>query len=183
MKYCDKCGAEMLDEAVMCVKCGNMVSAEGKSKEMVYNERYCTKCGAKVFQETVVCPHCGCPMENANVGKGKEKNKGIDIAIKVLLILTIVGLAFCGFMYLISLIGFSMMPDIGATPEEMSYVLSMLIVMVVLCLPPLAWVIPMSIIILKKMKNKEPIGVGLKICTLIFVNTIAGILLLCKNED
>lgn len=26
MKYCEKCGNELLDEAVMCPKCKNMVS-------------------------------------------------------------------------------------------------------------------------------------------------------------
>ncbi len=48
---------------------------------------------------------------------------------------------------------------------------------------PLAWCIPMTISIKRKMDNNEPIGVGLKVCTLLFVNTIAGILLLCLSDN
>ena len=47
----------------------------------------------------------------------------------------------------------------------------------------LAWAIPMTASVSKKVKNGEPIGVGLKICTLLFVNTLAGILLLCRKEN
>ena len=181
MKYCDKCGAEMLDEAVMCVKCGNTVGAEGKAKEIVYNERYCTKCGAKVFQETVVCPHCGCPMGNANVGKGKEKNKGIDIAIKVFLILTISVFAVYALISLIVLMcfyinGYEMINDLP-------YTYKMAHVTFISCILPLSWIMPISVIVMKKMKQNKTIGVGLKVCTLIFVNTIAGILLLARRND
>lgn len=48
---------------------------------------------------------------------------------------------------------------------------------------PLLWTIPMTISLSRKLKNKEPIGVGFKICTLLFCNMIAGILLLCRNEN
>ena len=47
----------------------------------------------------------------------------------------------------------------------------------------LAWAIPMTISVSKKIQNGEPIGVGLKICTLFFVSTLAGILLLCRKEQ
>lgn len=48
---------------------------------------------------------------------------------------------------------------------------------------PLAWCIPMTVIICKKFKNHEPIGMGLKICTLLFVSLISGICLLCMKDD
>ena len=47
---------------------------------------------------------------------------------------------------------------------------------------PLAWCIPMTVTIFKKLNNNEPIGMGLKICTLLFVNIVAGICLLCRND-
>ena len=47
---------------------------------------------------------------------------------------------------------------------------------------PLAWCIPMTISIFKKLKNGEPISTGLKVCTLIFVSLVSGICLLCKND-
>ena len=48
---------------------------------------------------------------------------------------------------------------------------------------PLAWCIPMTISVWKKLDNHEPIGMGLKICSLLFVNLIAGICMLCMSDD
>ncbi len=47
---------------------------------------------------------------------------------------------------------------------------------------PLAWCLPITITICGKLKRGEPIGTGLKVCSLLFVNMIAGILLLCRND-
>lgn len=47
---------------------------------------------------------------------------------------------------------------------------------------PLYWCIPMTIIYFKKVKNNEPISVGFKICSLLFVSLIGGVLMLCDNE-
>lgn len=47
---------------------------------------------------------------------------------------------------------------------------------------PLAWCLPITISYFKKIKNNQPIGTGLKVCTLLFVNLIAGILMLCDNN-
>lgn len=46
----------------------------------------------------------------------------------------------------------------------------------------LAWLIPMTVHIHKREKSNEPLSVGFKICTLIFCNVIAGILLLCDSK-
>ena len=47
---------------------------------------------------------------------------------------------------------------------------------------PLAWCIPITVSIFRKLNNGEPIGVGLKVCAMLFVNLIAGILLLCMED-
>ena len=47
---------------------------------------------------------------------------------------------------------------------------------------PLAWCLPMTIIYNRKIKNGEVVGTGFKVCSLLFVNTIAGILMLCDNN-
>lgn len=46
---------------------------------------------------------------------------------------------------------------------------------------PLCWTIPMTITYFNKIKINAPISTGFKICTLLFLNVIAGILLLCDN--
>jgi len=51
-----------------------------------------------------------------------------------------------------------------------------------LWLIPLAWCIPMTVSYWKKIKSGAPIGVGFKICSLLFVSTIAGVIMLCDNE-
>lgn len=47
---------------------------------------------------------------------------------------------------------------------------------------PLAWCIPMTVYYFNRTKYRQPVGVGFKICTLIFVNIISGVLMLCDNE-
>ena len=47
---------------------------------------------------------------------------------------------------------------------------------------PLAWCIPMTVTAFRKLDNNEPIGVGFKVCTLLFVGLIPGILLLVLPE-
>lgn len=49
-------------------------------------------------------------------------------------------------------------------------------------LVPLAWCIPMTVSYYNSVKNGRPVSMGLKVCTLLFVNLIAGILMLCDNE-
>ncbi len=48
---------------------------------------------------------------------------------------------------------------------------------------PLAWCLPMTISYSKKLKQGQPVSTGFKICTLLFVNTISGILMLCDKNN
>ena len=71
--------------------------------------------------------------------------------------------------------GTSGVGDIDASAFAVGYAIG--------CLIPLAWSIPMTVIVKKKLNNNEPIGIGFKICTLLFVNLISGILLLCMGNN
>ena len=49
---------------------------------------------------------------------------------------------------------------------------------------PLIWRIPMTIHAFKKINNNEAMGTGFKVCTLLFTNLVAGILMfVIKDED
>lgn len=48
---------------------------------------------------------------------------------------------------------------------------------------PLAWCIPMTVVYWKSVNEKKPVSVGFKVCTLLFVSLVAGILMLCDSED
>lgn len=107
--------------------------------------KYCEHCGAEVLDEAVVCVKCGCKV---NVAATKSKNdETMKTLILVFLILGTVGLGL-GLFFI-----------------------------------PLAWCIPLTVAINNRMKRGEPIGTGLKVCALIFVSLIAGILLLCYNDS
>ena len=47
---------------------------------------------------------------------------------------------------------------------------------------PLAWMLPMTLIFKKKIDGGLPVGTAFKVCTLLFVSTIAGILMLCDDK-
>lgn len=48
---------------------------------------------------------------------------------------------------------------------------------------PLAWHIPMTVSVFNKYKNHEPISTGFKICTILFTSTLAGIIMLCMDDE
>lgn len=48
---------------------------------------------------------------------------------------------------------------------------------------PLAWCIPITVAVFHRLRDRQPISTGLKVCTLLFVSMVSGICLLCMNED
>lgn len=48
---------------------------------------------------------------------------------------------------------------------------------------PLAWCLPITISVFNSLRDNQPIGTGMKVCSLLFVNMIAGICLLCMNDE
>lgn len=48
---------------------------------------------------------------------------------------------------------------------------------------PLIWAIPMTISYFNAKNNDKTIGTGFKVCTLLFVSQIAGILMLCDSSN
>lgn len=111
--------------------------------------KYCTKCGTQLVDEAVVCTGCGCavsalPSQNSDVAVATKTESGTTIAAKVFMVL---GTVIMGI-----------------------YIL------------PLAWCIPMTVSYFKKVKNRQPVGTGFKVCSLLFVSVLGGILMLCDKE-
>ena len=109
--------------------------------------KYCVHCGAEIHDEAVVCVKCGGSVEQPVPTPAKQdpENDTLDTVIKVFLI-------------------------IGCIVQGRAFL-------------PLAWCLPITISIFNRMRDKKPIGTGLKVCTLLFVNLVAGICLLCRNEN
>lgn len=106
--------------------------------------KYCTHCGAEIVDEAVICVHCGCSATNT---KTNSDNDTLGLIAKVFMILGTIAMAICS------------------------------------CGISLAWCIPMTLSVSKSLENGTPIGTAMKVCTLIFVSQVAGILLLCRHED
>ncbi len=103
---------------------------------------YCQYCGKELADEAVVCPNCGCATDKF---QAQKSNSGTGSAAKVFMI---IGCVLSAFYLLI----------------------------------PLCWTIPMTVIYCKRLKQGVPVGTGFKICSLLFVSLIAGILMLCDDE-
>lgn len=48
---------------------------------------------------------------------------------------------------------------------------------------PLCWMIPLTVALHNRIQRKEPISVGLKVCILLFVSLISGIILLVGDDN
>ena len=109
--------------------------------------KYCVNCGNELLDEAVVCVRCGCAVESGTVTQSEKeetvKRTGFSTAAKVFMVLGTIIMALSTFC-------------IG-----------------------LAWCLPLTLVYFKKVNNGEPIGVGFKICSLLFVSTLGGIFMLC----
>ena len=107
--------------------------------------KYCVHCGAEMFDEAVVCVKCGraaAPDRSAAIW---QEDDALALVIKIFLI---IGCISQGWMLI-----------------------------------PLAWCVPITVSIFNALRERRPIGTGIKICTLLFVNIVAGVCLLCRSED
>ncbi len=104
---------------------------------------FCTHCGAQIHDDAVVCVHCGRAVEGRTPA-AQSRDDTLSVVIKAFLIL---GCVSQGWLLI-----------------------------------PLAWCIPMTVKIFNCLKTGQPISTAMKVCTLLFVNMVAGICLLCMDE-
>ena len=113
--------------------------------------KYCSHCGNQLLDEAVMCPKCGCMVEQTKGVKyaanhGSESNSStLKTVAKVFMIISTVIMG----LYII----------------------------------PLAWCLPMTLSYSRKIRDGEPVSTGFKVCCLLFVNIVAGILMLCDHDD
>ncbi len=130
--------------------------------------KYCTKCGNELMDEAVICPKCGCMVEGANItGVPNQQNEND-------------GNSFTD----------GNAPTHQNTTKTSNYVTVIKVFLILGCIAmaavtygiALAWCIPMTIYYFRQVEKKQPIGTAFKVCTLLFVNLIAGIFMLCEKE-
>ena len=103
---------------------------------------YCQKCGKEVNDEAVVCIHCGCPINSTKIIS--QNSNGLKTTAKIFMIISTIIFA--------------------------------------IWLIPLCWCIPMIVNLSDSIRTNKPLSIEFKICTLLFVNVVAGILLLCDKD-
>lgn len=126
--------------------------------------KYCTKCGNELYDEAVICPKCGCPVQNASISTDKPSG-GLKTAAKIFMVITCCSYGLS--VIISSILSFFLFAN-------SSYAFATII--------PLFWCIPMTVSYFKKTKNSLPVSTGFKVCTLLFVNLLSGIFMLCDKE-
>lgn len=134
---------------------------------------YCSKCGAEINDEAVICPKCGC--ETGYKKKSVDNtNETLRMIAKIFMLLSTIAIGFLSIIiFVLNVIEFL---DFERQMAEA-------IPIFLLCIIPLAWCISMTVHYWKKVGRNEPVSTAFKVCTLIFVNTVSGILMLCDNGD
>ncbi len=144
---------------------------------------YCKKCGSFVSSGDNVCRMCGqridesVEQDSQSIGYdySETPNRAAtysDSRVKVAKAFMIVTIAFYSLSALVRLL-----LGIAAGLDMLTIAINVLFALV-----PFIWIIPMYCHFNKKIANFEPISVAFKVCTLLFVNMVSGILLLTIND-
>ena len=138
--------------------------------------KYCSKCGKELFDEAIVCPGCGCPVEGASVEAPKtqsaETKKSLRTVSKVFMLITTIS---AGLALIATPILFFFFNNVFAFLLEHRVNLGMGIAV--------AWCIPMTVHYFKCCEDNRQPSTGFKVCTLLFVNLIAGICMLIDKDE
>ncbi len=108
--------------------------------------KFCFKCGNQLVDNAIFCSKCGCAVvtqTSEGVNKNLINTSRLGIVAYVFMLISTI------------LMGFWLIP--------------------------LSWALPMTIVYFNKITKGEKIETGFKVCCLLFVSLIAGILMLCDK--
>lgn len=191
MKYCTHCGKELLPQAVVCPNCGVAVNSQAKNPTVktTNNEsisspqqKFCTKCGNQLYPQAVVCPKCGCAVgevKNNTKTQNGPANKILVVFVNIFFALSLFVCVAFSVYSLMTAIRF--VSDISAGIPDATKLFGFACLFMGLALAPLLWIIPMMIYFNKSVKSNIEVGIAFKVCAFIFINIIAGVLLLCTS--
>ena len=117
--------------------------------------KYCTKCGAQLQDEDVFCPNCGQNQNGAGTYSTNTTSNTSVVSESDRSIIQVVALVLM--IVTTVLMGFAIFP--------------------------LAWTLPMTLHYNNCLKRKTQPSLAFKVCVLIFVNLIAGILMIVDSDE
>ena len=144
--------------------------------------KFCTNCGTQLPDEAYVCNQCGTAMSQASVQQNYTPPQQGYVPPQQQ--------GYAPQQGYVPPQGYA--PQQAYAPRQESGLTTAAKIFMIIgtvgmslggFLIPLAWCLPMTISYFNKLKRGEPIGTGFKVCSLLFVNTIAGILMLCDNKN
>lgn len=126
--------------------------------------KYCYHCGSAMEDDAMFCSNCGTSVANGN---GAQQNAQPMYA----------------------------QPYPQSYPQQTSqnsdmlsianvfFILGTVLLSICTLCIALAWCLPMRSAINARIARRQPIGVALKVCTLLFVSVVADILYLCCTDE
>lgn len=162
MKFCENCNKEFNDDLNFCPICGaNLSTNEEKIK-------FCPICGKELEEDANFCPACGNPTKINNKTQNNENSvkamrpplQGVGVIMAFMIISCII--SFGSIITYIGLENYAAMAFLGILP--------------------LLWKIPMTISFFNSANNFQKISTAFKVCVLLFVSSISGIILLCNKD-
>lgn len=149
--------------------------------------KYCSKCGKELFDEAIICPGCGCyatPTPSTFTQKYETPHsppkmnncKNCNLVLPEGMVICPI----CGnYTQTIATPAAKSKSNLKTAAKVLMIISTVILGLYII---PLAWCLPMTIIYCNKVNNNKPIGTGFKICSLIFVSLVGGILMLCDEE-
>ena len=122
--------------------------------------KYCKHCGKAAMDDAIFCSHCG----SALMGKKRGENQDVNCSSKKETTMRCVR-------------------PISGNRAVAKRMMILVTVLAAFCIIPLLWCLPMTIYYCQKIKERKPVGVGFKICVLLFITRLGGILMLCDREE
>lgn len=151
----------------------------------------CNNCGTKNFDTNSVCSRCGQPIHEKNshfqfsnphsISYNQTNGtilteSGLSTAVKVSMLCITISLAIAFITFLILWIITLTLPN--AQVEALLFLTYM-----ICCFIPTLIAFCMTISYFNKINAHEPIGIGFKICAIIFVGILPGVLMLCDSGN
>lgn len=177
MKYCYNCGYRLEKGEAFCVHCGKEVDKlplDGQS-------RYCTRCGNPLSREfDEYCRYCYGKVNYIPLKRNNAVKDSLSAAAKVLLTLSCALAGLCGVVCIV--IGAILTFGMRSAAEASSMAGLALLLCGMFALISLTWRLPLTAHVFDHIKRGRRIGTAVKVCILLFVGLVSGILLLCRTE-
>lgn len=149
--------------------------------------KICKVCGTKNFDVNETCEKCKTPLgafykrpNSASGDPGLDENKqgsDLSLAVKIILIIGLCSLAI-GFLFSA---GFWLAAMSAETPDFITVIAHLIVTAILFAY--LIVSLMMTLGYFNKIADGKRIGTAYKICTLLFFNPIAGILMLCDRVN